>query len=430
MLRTLMVTSSCAGLLAAASAPAGAQQPYGSEQRAFEQVARAVESFGYSQTLAGAEEVLGAAESARNAFAAAEAARDSRHERIHALAAERAPACQNDPGCKSCSSSGVATWIYNAKQQDWLPYTGGGCSEHSSAMSWAREQRLNARHHAAVGEYMDLVGIDGTASAQGLAENTRLYANAFDRLGPGLDSIEGFVAGYYQSANDLHGYAVNAHVALHRAALEAISRAGRAISQAADRLGDDYYGVGIENLRRYSATLDRAVSEARGAERNGEQADRALDSMLAAARQTVAALRTNLEATRRYEAEPDPGPQVPDGLPAVRRPPDIEVAPAADLDAWANQVRDAVMEVERAAGEAEETAAGSGYWFSRFTGCENTYYRLVRSVSRVQDLTIGSGRPDFIPGGAGSEAWRQLSERIDEARRRARAACSSIEPPR
>ena len=83
-----------------------------------------------------------------------------------------------------------------------------------------------------------------------------------------------------------------------------------------------------------------------------------------------------------------------------------------------------------AAGEAEETAAGPGNWFSRFTGCENTYYRLVRSVSRVQDLTIGSGRPDFIPGGAGSEAWRQLSERIDEARRRARAACSSIEPPR
>ena len=54
----------------------------------------------------------------------------------------------------------------------------------------------------------------------------------------------------------------------------------------------------------------------------------------------------------------------------------------------------------------------------------------MRSVSRVQDLTIGSGRPDFIPGGAGSDAWRQLSERLDEARRRASAACGSIEPPR
>ena len=53
------------------------------------------------------------------------------------------------------------------------------------------------------------------------------------------------------------------------------------------------------------------------------------------------------QAAQQYERDPEP--QVPDGLPAVRRPPDIEVAPAADLDAWANQVRDAVMEVDASA---------------------------------------------------------------------------------
>ena len=428
MLRTLMLTSSCVGLLVAAPAPAGAQQLYGSEERAFEQVARAVESFGYSQTLQAAEEVLAAAESARNAFATAEAARDSRHERIHALTVERAPACQSDPDCtvKSCSSSTTATWSYNNQQQDWLPYTGGGCLEHSSATSWASALRLDARHHDAVGEYMDLVGIDGTASAQRLAENTRLYANAFDRLrGTG---IVGFLVGYYQSANDLHGYAVNAHVALHRAALEAVSRAGRAISQAADRLGDDYYGVGIENLRRYGATLDSAVSEARGAERDGEQTDRALDSMLAAARQTVAALRTNLEATRRYEAEPDPAPQEEPFVRPGRRPPAAQSADEFDFDAWAAEIRAAVAAAEQAASDAEAAALSSRDSLSRSNACLNAEGRVSGRSSRVTSLIYGNR---FIPARGRVQAWSMVRERLEAAAKRARSACDSIvlEPP-
>ena len=419
MLRTLMVTSSCVGLLAAAPAPAGAQQSYGSEERAFEQVARAVESFGYSPTLAGAEEVLAAAESARNAFAAAEAARDSRHQRIHAIPAERTRRCQNDPGCtfgphgnSTCNGSSYRN------SQDWLPDIDLDCLSHSSAASQSGGLRLNARHHDAVGEYMDLVGIDGNASAGGMAENTRLYANAFGRMN---SSIWSTVNGYWDSVFELHGYAVNAHVALHRAALEAVSRAGRAISQAADRLGDDYYGVGIENLRRYSATLDNAVSAARGAERNGET-DRALDSMLAAARQTVAALRTNLEATQRYAAEPDPGPQEPFERPR-RQAPRAETADEFDFDAWAAEIRAAVAAAEQAAGDAEAAALGSGSPLSRSSACLNAESRVLGRSSRVSSLIYGSR---FIPARTKVQAWSMVRERLETAAKRARSACSSI----
>ena len=419
MLRTLMATSSCVGLLMAATAPAVAQQPYGSEQRAFEQVARAVESFGYSPTLAGAEEVLAAAESARNAFATAEAARDSRHERVHALAAERTPDCLNDSACRISNPHGsnCSAPPYR-NSQDWLPGIFNDCLEHSVAPSWSRALRLNARHHDAVGEYLDLVGIDD-ASAQGLAENTRLYANAFGRI---TSSLRRILDDYWGSAHDLHGHAVNAHVRLHRTALEAVSRAARAVSQAANQLGDDYYGIGIQNVRRAAAELDRALSAARGAERNGDETDRALDSMVAAARQTVAALRTNLAASRRYEAEPDPGQQEPVVRPG-RPAPSAEPTDSFDPDAWAADIRAAVAAAESAAGDAEAAARSSREPLWARNACVNAAARVANYSSRVSSL-IYENR--FIPSRGMAQAWSRVRERLENAMARASAACDSL----
>ena len=55
---------------------------------------------------------------------------------------------------------------------------------------------------------------------------------------------------------------------------------------------------------------------------------------------------------------------------------------------------------------------------------------MAQAVNRVQGLTFGARRPGFVPAAGGSQAWQELRERLDEARRRASAACSSIEPPR
>ena len=192
-------------------------------------------------------------------------------------------------------------------------------------------------------------------------------------------------------------------------------------------------GTRAAEVTREAAALDRAVAAAGDPEvsNNSDATDAALEELIFASRETFVVLESHVQLTeqaaRQYEADPEPG--VPDALPPARQSPAFEVAPAADVDAWADQVRDAVMEVEQAAGEAERTAAGTGSWMSRFTGCEATHLRLLRAVRRVQDLTIGSGRPDFIPGGAGSQAWQQLRERLDEPRRRASEACRSIEPP-
>ena len=55
---------------------------------------------------------------------------------------------------------------------------------------------------------------------------------------------------------------------------------------------------------------------------------------------------------------------------------------------------------------------------------------MAQAINRVQNRTFGNSRPRFIPAEAGSEAWQELRERLEEARQLASVACSSIEPPR
>ena len=102
--------------------------------------------------------------------------------------------------------------------------------------------------------------------------------------------------------------------------------------------------------------------------------------------------------------------------------------PDDDFSRWVRQVNAAVAQVEQAANEAEQAAAGTGSWFSRSSACQNARDRLTQAS--LQSLTFGTRRPQFITTEAGGEVWRDLSERIDEAQERSRAACESIEPPR
>ena len=102
-------------------------------------------------------------------------------------------------------------------------------------------------------------------------------------------------------------------------------------------------------------------------------------------------------------------------------PADVESEPSGDFAGWVRQVNAAVAEAER---------AGSGSWFSCSSACINAAGRVAQASLRVQNLTLGTRRPGFVPAEGGSQAWQELRERIEEARQRASAACGSIEPPR
>ena len=91
------------------------------------------------------------------------------------------------------------------------------------------------------------------------------------------------------------------------------------------------------------------------------------------------------------------------------------------------QINTAVAAAERAADDAEQAAAGSGSWFSRSSACFHARDRGVQASIRVQNLTfMGIRRPEFVPAEAGSQAWEEVSGRLDEAYRRANEACDSI----
>ena len=40
--------------------------------------------------------------------------------------------------------------------------------------------------------------------------------------------------------------------------------------------------------------------------------------------------------------------------------------------------------------------------------------RGTQAINRVQNLTLGTKRPRFIPTEGGSEAWQELRERLNE----------------
>ena len=156
----------------------------------------------------------------------------------------------------------------------------------------------------------------------------------------------------------------------------------------------------------------------------------ATDELIVAARETFTVLQSHVQlveqAARRAEGAFAARDAVDGGGPGVGSAPTVQSEPADDLAGWVRAINDAAAEAERAADEAEQAAAGSGSWFSRSAACWHASARVTQATIRVQDLTFGTRRPEFIPSNVGSEAWDQLRPRLDEADRRAFAACRSI----
>ncbi len=320
--------------------------------------------------------------------------------------------------------------------------TGRNCGDNGGIVYFdgvadARARSFEARSalSAANASCVEAVGIAGAGDARERAARLRRFANRMRGLRGNSSDMLRRQNELVREANAedaarvaLHSRATAAHVAANRAALDALGRAGRTLSTAAGRLTDDYYpATRAAEVTREAAELDRAVAAAADPEVSNpsDATDAALDELIIAAREAYVALESHVQlvdqAARDYERDPD------QALPGQD---DVESEPAGDFAGWVRQVNAAVAEAERAAAEAEQAAAGAGSWLSRSSACINAEGRVSQASLRLQNLTLETRRPGFVPAEGGSQAWQELRERLEEARQRASEACSSIEPPR
>ena len=415
-----------AAVLLLTAAAALAQLP-SAEQGAYNAVDDAVSAFrsasGRDEMTRAAGRILDAAERALNAFNAADSARDA------ALARYEAALEQSYALVIACDNG------YNCGDNELIVYFDG------LEDAYAIQIEVLSAVSAANASYVEAVGIAGAAEARERAARFQRFSNRMRGLGGNNSAMQQRRNQLVREVNAeiapnraLYFRAYAAHVAANRAALDALGRAGRTLSTAAGRLTDDYYpATRAAEVTREAAALDRAVAAAADPEvsNDSDATDRALDDLILAAGEVYVVLESHVQlveqAAREYERDPDPA--LP-GQADVNRPADVESEPSGDFAGWVRQINAAVADAERAAGEAEQAAAGSGRWFSRSSACINAEGRVSQAINRVQNLTFGTRRPRFIPAEGGRQAWDELRERLDEAGRRARAACSSIEPPR
>ncbi|MYK88666.1 MAG: hypothetical protein F4018_10185 [Acidobacteria bacterium] len=97
----------------------------------------------------------------------------------------------------------------------------------------------------------------------------------------------------------LHDLAVAAHVTANRAVLDVLGRAARALSTAAERLnGDRFPGTrDDDDVFRAVARAERAARVAADPDvsQDGNRTDDTLDELIAAARETLAALEQRVQ---------------------------------------------------------------------------------------------------------------------------------------
>ena len=290
-------------LLAAAAA---AQSP-GAERRAFDAVDRAaarIESAGDSdETIRAARTVVEAAEGALSAFDAPDRARDAGYARYHATLREvdaLAVRCDNGYRCET-----------DARGNTGVVYFDGLVAAY--ARVWEARSGLSAANAA----YLDAVGIAGAAEARARTARFRRYAVRMRRLRGNSNHIRARQRVLIHASNAennalnaLHDRAIAAHVAANRAALDALGRAARALSSAAERLADDHCpGTRAAEVSRAAGRAESAAAAAAGLEvsNDGHRTDAALNELIAAARETFGVLEHHVPDDVRHRGRDTPG---------------------------------------------------------------------------------------------------------------------------
>ena len=290
-------------ILLAAAAAAG-QRP-GAEQRAFDAVDRAIAGLasaaGREETIRTARRVLDAAEEALGAFSGPDRTRDATYARYLAALSEveaLAVRCDNGFRCDTDDRGNTGVVYFDGLVDAY-------------ATVWEARSDLSAANAA----YVEAVGLAGAAEARERAAEFRRYADRMRRLRGSSDDMlqrQRALISASNAANDalnaLHDRAIAAHVAANRVALDALGRAVRALSTAAEHLIDDSRPEANEVFRAAgraeraaAAAADPAVSY------DGNRTDAALDELISAARETVAVLESHVRlgacAAERSEAE-------------------------------------------------------------------------------------------------------------------------------
>ena len=285
---TLTAVATGVALLVAA-APAVAQHP-GAERRAIEAVDRAIAGFksagARDETIRAARAVRDAAEGALSAFNAPDRARDAAYARYHAALREvdaLAVRCDNGYPCST-----------NERGNTGVVYFDGLVAAY--ARVWEARSGLSATNAA----YLEAVGIAGAAEARARTARFRRYAVRMRRLrGNSNHTLARQRVLIHASnaennaLNALHDRAIAAHVAANRAALEALGRAARALSSAAERLTDDHCpDTRAAEVSRAAGRAESAAAAAAGPEvsNDGHRTDAALNELIAAARETFGVL--------------------------------------------------------------------------------------------------------------------------------------------
>lgn len=276
-----------AAILPAATAAA---QPPGAERRAFEAVDRAVAGIEIAgdrdETIRAARAVLEAAEAARRAFDAPDRARDDAYSRYQAALREAdalAVRCDNGYRCET-----------DRRGNTGLVYFDGLLTAYARA--WRARSGLSAANAA----YVEAVGIAGAAEARERAARFGRYANRIRRLRGNSNHMlarQGVLIRASNAENDahnaLHSLAITAHVTANRAVLDVLGRAARALSTAAERLNGDRFPGARDDVSRAAARAERAARVAADPDisQDGNRTDETLDELIAAARETLAALK-------------------------------------------------------------------------------------------------------------------------------------------
>ena len=399
-----------AGVLAPAAAVS--QAPAAAERAAFAAILRSgedIERAADGNALwRAAGQAVAAAEQAAGAFGAADRARDA------ALIRYRAAFREALAGAVTCRNG--------------YPCTNGRVDLFEGfADAFATHFDLIAAVSAANAVYVDAVGIPGADAARDRAVRIREIAA---RMREPEASDE---AARWNALIRSVGVEIDAANALHRRATEARHAADRALIDDVTRVMGTLY----------TAELRIAPAGAR------DVSDAVFRAGLEAARDALNSLRALLVAAA--SSEPDvaaggagetalAGNVVPDASAETTRPGDGDApggddaaaaAPdrADDFAGWVRALTAAARAAEQAAGEAEAAVRGRGSSSSRASSCREAEALVAEAAARVTSLTVGDDRPPSVPGRTGRETHSDLFYLLDAAKRRARAACSSIEQP-